>query len=169
MGAMLGILLYFLIVIGAGVAAYLLGLLNGALYVPTDAKMVEEMLDAASLVSGDTLVDLGSGDGRLVIAAAKRGIGAVGYEINPLLVWLSRKKAKAAGVEELAVFHWKDFWNADLSPYSVVMVFGIGHIMGKLERKLEKELRPGSRVVCNLFSMPEWEGRKENGFFVYRR
>jgi hypothetical protein len=49
------------------------------------------------------------------------------------------------------------------------MIFGIGHIMGRLERKLEKELKPGSRVVCNLFALPNWEGKKENGVFVYER
>lgn len=166
---MLGTFLYLLIVIAAGVAAYLLGLLNGALYVPTDAQMVEEMLDAARVARGDTLVDLGSGDGRLVIAAAKRGIPAAGYEINPLLVWLSRRRAQKEGVSDLSKFYWKDFWSADLSRYSVVMVFGIGHIMGRLERKLERELSPGSRVVCNLFAMPEWEGKKERGFFAYER
>jgi len=157
---MLGILLYLAIMVAAGVAAYFLGLMNGALYVPTDPKMTEDMLDVAMLASGDKLVDLGSGDGRLVIAAAKRGIPAVGYEINPLLVFISRRKARAAGVEELATFYRRDFWHADLSAYSVVMVFGIGHIMARLERKLDKELASGSRVVCNLFALPNWKGKK---------
>jgi cyclopropane fatty-acyl-phospholipid synthase-like methyltransferase len=165
----MGILLYVAIVVAAGVCAYLLGLLNGALYIPTDRKMVETMLDAAELHAGDRLVDLGSGDGRLLIAAAKRGIAAKGYEINPLLVWSTRRKIRAEGVEQLATVAWKDFWRADLSPYSVVTVFGIGHIMAPLERKLERELAPGSRVVANLFTFPNWKGEKRNGVFRYER
>jgi cyclopropane fatty-acyl-phospholipid synthase-like methyltransferase len=165
----MGILLYVLIVLAALTFAYLLGLMNGALYVPTDRKMVEDMLDAANLSPSDTLVDLGSGDGRLVIAAAKRGAHAVGYEVNPVLVWLSNHEIRKAHLEEKARVHWKDFWRADLSPYSVVTVFGIGHIMKRLERKLERELKPGSRVVCNLFTLPTWEGKKEKGVFVYER
>lgn len=164
----MGLFLYVVVMVGAIVLAYLLGLLNGALYIPTDRQMTEDMLDVAGLHPEDTLVDLGSGDGRLVITAAKRGIPSVGYEINPVLVWLSRRRAKKEGVSMLATFHWKDFWNVDLSPYSVVMVFGIGHIMGRLEKKLGKELKPGSRVVCNLFAFPNLEGKKENGVFVYR-
>jgi protein-L-isoaspartate O-methyltransferase len=163
----MGVLLYLLIVIASGVCAYLLGLLNGALYIPTDPETVGKMLDAAVLHEGDRLVDIGSGDGRLVIAAARKGIVAKGYEINPILVWLSRRKIHREGLEKLASIEWKDFWSADLSPYSVVTVFGIGHVMKRLERKLGHELKTGSRVVCNLFPLPTWEGKKES-VFVYR-
>ena len=166
---MLSLFAYVLVVVGALCFAYLLGLLNGALYVPTDTTLVTVMLDAAALHPGDRLVDLGSGDGRLVIAAASRGIPAVGFEINPLLVWMSRRAIRRAGLTKLARIEWKDFWSVDLSPYSVVMVFGISHIMRRLGRKLERELTPGSRVVCNLFQLPDWEGTKVNGVFVYRR
>lgn len=165
----MGIYLYILIVILAGTCAYLLGLVNGALYIPTDPKMVEDMLDVANLKPGDRVVDIGSGDGRLVIAAARRGIEAKGYEINPLLVWIAGKKIQKSGLEKLASVEWKDFWRADLSSYSVVTVFGIGHIMKRLERKLTRELKPGSRVVCNLFAMPTWKEEKKNGLFIYTR
>jgi cyclopropane fatty-acyl-phospholipid synthase-like methyltransferase len=165
----MGILLYVLIVLAALTLAYLLGLMNGALYVPTDRKMVEDMLDIANVGVEDIVVDLGSGDGRLVIAAAKRGARAVGYEVNPALVWLSNREIRKAHLEEKARVHWKDFWRADLSPYSVVTVFGIGHIMKRLERKLERELKPGSRVVCNLFTFPTWESVKARGVFLYVR
>jgi ribosomal protein L11 methylase PrmA len=160
---------YFAVVIGSALCAYYLGLMNGAIYIPTDRILVEKMLDVTELKPTDTLVDLGSGDGRLVIAAAKRGARAVGYEINPILVWLSKRNAKRAGVSDRATFYAKDFWSADLSPYSVVTVFGIGHIMKRLERKLQAELKPSSRVVCNLFTFPEWKGEKEEGVFLYIR
>lgn len=166
---MWGLLLYVFVIACAMTIAYLLGLFTGALYVPTYPSMVEDMLDAAAPSSSDRLVDLGSGDGRIVIAAAKRGIPSVGYEINPLLVWTARRSAKKAGVEPLARFYWKNFWNADLSGYSIVAVYGIGHIMGALEKKLERELPPGSRVVSNLFAFPNWEGQKKHGVFVYQR
>lgn len=165
----MGILLYLLVVIASAVTAYLLGLLNGALYIPTDNDMVDTMLTAAELKEGDRLVDLGSGDGRLLIAAAKKGIESKGYEINPLLVWLTKRKIRKEELEKLASVEWKDFWSADLSRYSVVMVFGIAHIMRRLEGKLERDLAPGSRVVCNLFPLPTWEGKKEKGVFVYRK
>src|SRR6266403_3816056 len=155
----MGILLYVFIVIASGVCAYLLGLLNGALYIPTDNETVEKMITAAALTADDRLVDIGSGDGRLVIAAARAGAEAKGFEINPFLVWLARRKIRAAGLEKRATIEWKDFWRADLSSYSVVTVFGIGHVMGRLERKLAKELKPGSRVVCNLFALPTWKGK----------
>jgi 16S rRNA A1518/A1519 N6-dimethyltransferase RsmA/KsgA/DIM1 with predicted DNA glycosylase/AP lyase activity len=165
----MGVLLYVLIVIASAVCAYLLGLLNGALYIPTDRETLERMLAAAKLAPGDRLVDIGSGDGRLVIAAARMGIEAMGYEINPLLVWLSRGKIRKERLEMSARIIWKDFWNADLSSYSVVTVFGIAHIMRRLERKLDAELAPGTRVVCNLFPLPNWEGEKGDGVFVYTK
>jgi len=167
MGTMLGLLLYGLVVVAALVAAYLLGLMNGALYIPTDMQTVDEMLKAANLTQEDTLVDIGSGDGRLVISAAQKGVKAKGYEINPLLVWLSNRKIRKLGLEKLASVSLRDFWSADLSPYSVVTVFGIAHIMRRLEKKLDRELKPGSRVVCNLFPLPTWEGKKEGSMYLY--
>ncbi len=166
---MLGTLLYLLVVISSMVCAYLLGLLNGALYIPTDREMVEKMLALAELKPGDRLVDIGSGDGRLVIAAAQRGVHAKGFEINPLLVWLSNRKIRREGLEKLASVEWKDMWSAHLTPYSVVIVFGIAHIMKRLEKKLERELEPGTRVICNLFPLPTWEGKKDEVFVYVKR
>lgn len=166
---MLEFLFCVLVIAGPLALAYYLGLFSGALYIPTDARTVENMLDAAGLTACDTLVDIGSGDGRLVVAAAQRGIVSKGYEINPALVWVSNRAIKKAGMEHLASVEWKNFWDVDLSPYSVVTIFGIKHIMGRLERKLGRELESGSRVVCNLFPLPGWEGKKDGGVFVYVR
>ncbi len=166
---MLSLVAYGAVAVGSLLVAYLIGVMNGAPFVATSRAMTEEMLDGAQLSPGDRFVDLGSGDGRLVIAAGTRGISAVGYEINPLLVWVARRAAQRAGVAQLATFRWQDFWAADLSSYSVVIVFGVRRIMPRLEKKLERELAPGSRVVCNLYPIPGWSGRKGDGYYVYER
>lgn len=164
---MLEFLLYVSVILGPLVFAYYLGLFSGALYIPTDVGTVDAMLDAAELKEGDRLVDIGSGDGRLIIAAAQRGIRADGYEINPLLVWLSNRKIRRENLEHHAHAYWKNFWRVDLSAYSVITVFGIKHIMMRLGGKLRVELSPQSRVVSNLFPLPNWEGRVEEGVYVY--
>ncbi len=166
---MWALLLYLLLVVGSALCAYFLGLLNGALYIPTDTLLMQSMLSSTKLGPGDRLIDIGSGDGRLVIAAARLGIEARGVEINPLLVWLSNRAIRKEGLGSRASVEWRDMWSVDLSRYSVVTVFGISHIMKRLERKLSRELAPGARVVCNLFPLPTWEGEKKDGVFVYVR
>jgi len=137
---------------------YLLGrpIMRGAIYFPTSYTQVDIMVRVASLKRGDRVADLGSGDGRLLIACAKQGIRAEGYEINPILVFLSRRRIRQAGVKNLATVHWRSFWRADLASYDVVFVYGIPYIMDSLRRKLERELRSGARVISNAFSFPGW-------------
>jgi cyclopropane fatty-acyl-phospholipid synthase-like methyltransferase len=148
---------------------YFLGIFTGAHYVPTSAERTVRMLRLAALTPGERLVDIGSGDGRLVIEAARQGASAYGYELNPALVWWSRRKIRAAHMEGKAEISWKDFWHQDFSRFDVVTVYGIPHIMGLLEKKLLRELRPGARVVSNSFAFPTWEGKSEDGIFVYTK
>jgi len=140
------------------VAIYLLArpVTRGAIFFPTSNRNAEIMLDLASLRRGDAITDLGSGDGRILIACARRGIRAEGYEINPILVFLSRRRIRRAGLEHLALVHWKSFWQADLSPFHAVFVYGMPRIMNGLQKKLERELRPGTKVVSNVFPFPAW-------------
>lgn len=138
-------------------------MLRGAPYVPSQKKTVEQMVALSGVLPGERAIDLGSGDGRVVIALARAGAEAHGYEINPLLVWLGRRKIKKAGLDGKAFIHFKDFWSVDFSDFDVVTVFGISHIMRILGRKCRKELKGGARVVANSFPFPKWEHSKKDG------
>lgn len=124
-------------------------------WVPTPEVMVELMLDLAKVTATDTVVDLGSGDGRLVIAAAKRGATARGVEYNPDMVRLSRERAYAAGVQARATFVEGDMFEADISDATVMAVFLLTENMRRLQPKF-LALRPGTRIVSNTFAIPEW-------------
>ncbi len=143
---------------------------RGAPYVPSQKKTVEQMTALADVHLGDRAIDLGSGDGRVVIALAEAGAEAHGYEINPLLVWLGRREIRRAGLGDRAFIHWKDFWSVDFSDFDVVTVFGISHIMGFLRRKCKKELKASARVVANSFPFPRWpHTKKVDEVYLYER
>jgi len=125
-------------------------------YFPSAPAMVERMLDMAKVGPGDRVVDLGSGDGRNVIAAAKRGASAVGVEYNPDLVALARRNAVEAGVAELARFVQGDMFEADVSQASVLVLFLIPENLVRLEPKF-RNLTPGTRIVSNYYQIPGWE------------
>ena len=125
-------------------------------WVPTPEIMVEKMLDVAKVTAQDYVIDLGSGDGRNVIAAAKRGATALGVEYNPDMVNLSKRRAKEAGVPEKATFVQGDMYEADISKASVMALFLLPDNMNKLLPKF-LALKPGSRIVSNTFSPEGWE------------
>lgn len=115
-------------------------------------------------------VDLGSGDGRVVIELAKAGFEAHGFESNIYLVWWSRYKIKKAGLQGRAFIHKKNYWKQNLGEFDVVVLFGVFYIMEKLQGKLFKELKPGTLVVSNFFEFPNWkEIRKDNKLYIYRK
>lgn len=141
---------------------------RGAVFVPTSRAKVEVMMKLANIQPGVIAADVGSGDGRLVIAMARAGAIAHGYEINPLLVWWSRRRIRKVGLQDRAFIHRQDFWKVDFSQFSVVTVFGIGHIMRRLNKKLAAELKPGARVISYAFGFPNWtEIRRERGVYLY--
>jgi SAM-dependent methyltransferase len=113
------------------------------------------MLDMAKVTPADYVIDLGSGDGRTVITAAKRGVKAKGVEFNPNMVNLARENAKAAGASELATFDEGDLFQADISQATVITLFLLPDINLRLRPKL-LEMRPGTRVVSNSFDMGDW-------------
>jgi len=124
-------------------------------WVPTPQALVDTMLDMAKLTPQDYLIDLGSGDGRTVITAAKRGATAMGIEYNPDMVALSTKNAEAAGVSGKATFMKADLFETDLSKAQVITMFLLPTINMKLRPKL-LDLKPGTRVVSNTFTMEDW-------------
>jgi SAM-dependent methyltransferase len=125
-------------------------------WVPTPEALVEKMLDVAKVTPQDFVMDLGSGDGRNIIAAAKRGANAVGVEYNPDMVELSRRNAEKAGVAGKAQFIQGDMYVADISKASVLALFLLPENMNKLVDKF-LALKPGSRIVSNHFSASGWE------------
>ena len=127
---------------------------RGAIYVPSTREKTLRMSEMSQVEPGERAVDLGSGDGRLVIELAARGAAAEGYEINPVLVLLSRANIRRAGLAGRAVVHWGSFWRADLSPFQVVVVFQGSFVMRRLERKLRRDLRRGARVVSDYWQLP---------------
>jgi hypothetical protein len=125
-------------------------------WVPTPQVLVEKMLDMAKVTPQDFVMDLGSGDGRTVIAAAKRGATAAGIEYNPDMVDLSRKNAADAGVSAKATFTQADLFEQDLSKPTVITMFLLPSINMKLRPKI-LDLRPGTRIVTNSFTMEDWQ------------
>jgi len=125
-------------------------------WVPTSQALVDKMLDMAKLTPNDYLMDLGSGDGRTVITAAKRGAHAMGIEYNPKMVELSKKNAAAAGVSDRAQFTRADLFQTDLSKATVITMFLLPSINQKLRPKI-LELKPGTRIVSNSFTMGDWQ------------
>ncbi len=125
-------------------------------WVPTPQELVDTMLSIAKLTPNDFLIDLGSGDGRTVITAAKRGARALGIEFNPNMVALSRKNAAQEGVTARAEFIEGDLFEQDLSKATVITMFLLPEINLKLRPRL-LDLKPGTRIVSNTFTMGEWE------------
>lgn len=126
------------------------------IWVPTPDELVTKMMEVARVTSKDLVIDLGSGDGRTVIAAAKLGARAIGIEYNPEMVELSKIKAQEAGVSGNTKFIEADLFEYDLSDATVITMFLLPEINLKLRPRL-LDLKPGTRIVSNTFNMRDWE------------
>lgn len=134
-------------------------------YVPTPADVVDRMLALGNVTSSDVVYDLGCGDGRIVVAAAKKyGARAVGFDIDPDRIRESEANAKAAGVEHLVSFKQQDILTVDLSPASVVTLYLLSEWNLRLRPALTSQLKPGSRIVSHAFTMGDWEPEKTEVF-----
>src|SRR6476469_25647 len=129
-------------------------------FVPSPQEVVDKMIDIAGVKQGDVVYDLGSGDGRIVIAAAKKGAKAVGFEIDGDLVKQSRENIRAAGVQDSAEIRQQDILTVDLSQASVVTLYRLPDVSLKLKPNLLSQLKPGSRVVSHSFDMGDWKPDK---------
>lgn len=128
------------------------------IFVPTPNDVVAKMLEMAQVTAGDTVYDLGCGDGRIVITAAQKyGARGVGVDIDPQRISEARESAQKAGVADRVRFVLGDLFETDISPASVVTLYLLTELNIKLRPKLLAELRPGTRVVSHAFSMGEWQ------------
>jgi len=125
------------------------------IWVPTPQELVDKMLDMGKVTSKDYVIDLGSGDGRTVITAAKRGAKALGIEYNPDMVALSKRNAAKEGVSDKASFVKADLFESDFSQATVITMFLLPDINIKLRPKI-LNLKPGIRIVSNSFTMGDW-------------
>jgi SAM-dependent methyltransferase len=127
-------------------------------YVPTPPHVVDGMLELAEITAEDTVYDLGSGDGRIVIAAARTyGARGVGIELDPKLVEQARRNARQAGVADRVRFIEGDIFEEDIAPATVVTLYLLSSINEKLRPRLLRDLRPGTRIVSHWFRMGDWE------------
>ena len=126
------------------------------IWVPTPQELIQKMLDMAKVTASDTVIDLGSGDGRTVIAAAKRGATALGIEYNPDMVALSERNAAKEGVTARAKFMKADIFETDFSHATVLTLYLLPQLNLKLRPKI-LDMKPGTRVVSHAFTMAEWQ------------
>jgi hypothetical protein len=144
--------------------------LHDPVYVPSTEKSVHTMLKLAKLQAGQTAIDFGSGDGRIVIALAQKGIHAIGYEINPLLVWQSRGEIARLHLEHVAEIHLSSFWNADVSQANAVFLYTTASIMTRLRDKLFAEMPTKAKVISQEFVLPKWKVKeKVDNVYLYVR
>jgi 2-polyprenyl-3-methyl-5-hydroxy-6-metoxy-1,4-benzoquinol methylase len=139
-------------------------------FVPTPQDVVDKMIELAGVKKGDVVYDLGSGDGRIVITAAKKGARAVGFDVDGDLVKESRENIRKAGLENLAEIKQQDILSVDLSPATVVTMYLLPDVNLKLKPNLLKQLKPGSRVVSHACDMGDWKPDKTervNGRTIY--
>lgn len=134
-------------------------------YVPTGHDVVDRMLTLANVTKNDFVVDLGCGDGRIPIAAAKKyGARGLGVDIDPVRIAEANANAKAAGVQHLVEFRLEDLLRTDVSKATVVTTFLLSASNLRLRPILTKQLKPGSRIVTNTFSMGDWKPEKADTF-----
>ena len=141
------------------------------IYVPTSYEVVDEMLKLAGVKQGDVLYDLGSGDGRIPVTAAKKfGIRAVGIDIDPQRIEEAKENARRNGVAKLVEFRNEDMFRARLGDATVVTLYLLPDLNLKLRPKLLAELKPGSRIISHQFDMGTWKPEKRvelNGRTIY--
>lgn len=130
-------------------------------YVPTPQEVVDKMLDLADVQKGDYVIDLGSGDGRIVISAVKRGAYGHGIDLDPQRIKEARQNARDQNIEDQVMFVQGNIFETDFSEASVITMYLLNSVNQKLRPKLLDNLEPGTRVVSHSFSMGDWEADKE--------
>ena len=142
---------------------------RGAVFVPSTREKALRIAQLSGAGPGEMAADLGSGDGRIVVALARQGAEAHGFEVNPVLVLLSIRNIRRAGLRGRAFIHLKSFWRADLSRFAVVTLFQGSFIMRRLEAKVRRELAPGARVVSDYWGFPTMTAERREGTIAFYR
>ena len=162
------ILILLILLFTLGYIIYINFIQPGAIYYPSKAPDIKKMLNLAQVDPKDTVLDFGSGDGCILLAAARRGAKAIGYEIDPLLVRQSRQAAKTAKLDHLITIHCQSMWHADFSSVTVVTLYLFPHFMNRLQKILDKKLNHPIKLVSNQYQFPDKKYTKKNGkIFLY--
>lgn len=171
-GLMFVILFGFVVYLAVVLIFLFITWIFGAPFQPTSMKRVEEILELSNVKKGDKVADLGSGDGRIVIAFAEnpKVKEAHGFEINPFLVLYSRYRIYRKGLQKKAFIHWRSFWNENLGKFDIIVLFQIGYVMKKLEGKIDKESRKQTRIVSHYWKFPGWKIiKKTDEVYLYKK
>lgn len=136
---------------------------KGAPYAATDDLTLKEMVKVVKELKGKKVVDIGSGDGKIIYALAEAGIEAHGVELNLLLTLWTRWQIHRRGLQKKVFIHRRDMWKEDLSQYDVIISYQITYIMKRLEKKLKAEIKPGAYVISNHFTFPTWKPKQKKG------
>ncbi len=176
MGAIFFLVLFLITIISLGVVVFVLyitfiGDIYGAPFTKSNQLEIQTMLDFAAIKSSETIFDLGSGDGTLLIEAAKRGATkAVGIELNPFLVLYSRIRLRLLGYEDKVSVKWGDFKKFSLKNADVIFLYLLPKTVNNLQEKLFKELKVGARLISNGVQLESWiSEREKNNVFLYRK
>jgi tRNA G46 methylase TrmB len=167
----LGLIVFFLIKIKR-LLIRLFIVLQGPFFAPTSNDRIRDIISLVKIKPTDQIADIGSGDGRVLIALAKKFPlkKAVGYEIDPYLLKVSQQAVEKAKLTKKVIIKNEDLWVADLSDYNVIIVYFVPRLMKKLEEKLQRELKPGSQVLSVFFRFPTWKMEAERGAIrLYRK
>lgn len=165
------LLLVLLILALAGLLWYFVPIFSGIPWVPTQAARIQRALDLAEIQPGETFYDLGCGDGRVLVAAARRGARAIGIEVSPIHCLAARLRAALAGVGGRISVHWGNFYRHDLAEADIVFWYGHSRYTGKMQAYLAQTLKEGARLVSINIDFPGWQPAaidKRALIFLYR-
>lgn len=145
----------------------LVAIFKGAAPIPSRGSTVQSIMRLAEIKPGQKLYDLGSGDGRILFAAAKQGATCIGFEINPFLFWYTRLRTLITRASRVKVRR-SDFWQNSISDADLVTVYLVPSAMARLQSKARAELRPGTKIIAAVYPFPDWSPVKRDGkAFLY--
>lgn len=153
--------LFILVIIFLSLLSLIIGAKDFAIFFPTHKNYIKEALKLADLKPSEKFYDLGCGDGRVLICAAKDfGTKSIGFEISPIIFLIAKVNILIKGLNKKAEVHFKNFYKADLTQADVVFIFGMKHSMPKLIKKLKSEVKKGTKIISYVFQIPGWKPEK---------